>query len=72
LIKTEFSFFRFFFDFPNNISVRRQFYRAFNGFGQTIFAYNGSILGLSQFAPLSQNPLKMTLDLKVVKIDFKI
>ncbi len=36
------------------------------------FAYGGSILGSSHFTLLSQMPLKMMLDLKVVKIDLKI
>jgi len=44
----------------------------FHGFGQANFAYGGSILGLSQFTLLPQLPLRMTLNLKVVKIDLKI
>ncbi len=44
------------------------FFRVFHGFGQAKFAYDGSILGLSQFALLLQLPLKMVLSLKVVKI----
>jgi len=47
-------------------------YRAFHGFGQAKFAYGGSVLGSSQFVLLPQLPLKMMLDLKVVKIDSKI
>jgi hypothetical protein len=47
-------------------------YREFHGFGQAKFAYGGSILGLGQFKILSQLPLKLMLDLKVVKIDLKI
>jgi len=42
-------------------------YRAFRGFGQAKVAY-----GPSQFSLLSQLPLKITLILKVVKIDSKI
>jgi len=42
------------------------------GFGQAKFSYGGSILGSSQIALLPQLPLKMTLNLKVVKIDSKI
>jgi len=49
-----------------------RFYRAFHGFGQAKFAYGGSILGLSQFTLLPQLPLKIMLQLKVVKIDSKI
>jgi len=44
-------------------------YRAFRGFEQAKFAYGGSILGMSQFKLLPQLPLKIMLDLKVVKID---
>jgi len=44
-------------------------YRAFLRFGQAKFAYDDSILGFGQFAQLHQLPLKMMLDLKVVKID---
>jgi len=48
-------------------------YRAFHGFGKSKFAYGVSILGLSQFTLLSQLlPLKMALDLKVVKMDSKL
>jgi len=46
--------------------------RAFHGFWQAKFACGGSILGSSQFTLLLQLPIKMTLDLKVVKIDTKI
>jgi len=46
--------------------------RAFHGFGQDKFPYGGSVLGSSQFTPLPQLPLKMTLDLKVVKIDSEV
>jgi len=50
------------------------FYRVFHGFGQAKFADGGSILGWSQLSllSLSEQPLKTTLDLKVVKIDSKI
>jgi len=43
-----------------------------HGFGQYKFAFGGSILGLSQLTQLPQLPLKMTPNLKVVKIDSKI
>jgi len=46
--------------------------RVFHGFWQTKFAYDGSILGSSQFTLLPQLPLKTMLSLKVVKIDCKI
>ncbi len=46
-------------------------YKAFNGLGQAKFAYNGLILGLSQFTLLSKVPLKMMLDLKVSKLTQK-
>jgi len=51
---------------------KKMFYRAFHGFGQAKFSYNGSILGSSQFASLPQLPLKLMLHLKVVKINSKI
>jgi len=44
-------------------------YRAFYGFGQAKNDYGGSILRLSQFTLLPELPLKMALDLNVVKID---
>jgi hypothetical protein len=44
----------------------------FQGFVQAKFAYNGSVLGSSQFALLPQLPVKMTLDFKVIKIDTNI
>ncbi len=47
-------------------------YRVLNGFGQAKFAAGGSILGSSQLSLLSELPLKMALDLKVVKIESKI
>jgi len=47
-------------------------YIAFHRFGQAEFAYGGLILDSSQFLMLSQLPLKMMLDLNVVKIDSKI
>jgi len=47
------------------------FYRAFHIFGQAKFTDGGSILGSSQFKQLPLLPLKMTLDLKKVKIDLK-
>jgi hypothetical protein len=43
-----------------------------NGFGQAKFADGGSILGSSQLSLLSELPLNMALDLKVVKIESKI
>jgi hypothetical protein len=45
-------------------------YRAFHGFRQAKFAFGGLILGSSQFTILPQLPLKMMLNLKVVKMDF--
>jgi len=47
-------------------------YRAFHGFGQAKFSYGSLALGSSQFTLLTQLPQKMTLNLKVVKIDPKI
>jgi len=41
----------------------------FQGFGQAKFAYGGLILGSSHFTLLPKLPLKMMLDLKVVKTD---
>jgi len=48
------------------------YYRAFHQFGQAKFPDGGSILGSRQFSILPQQPLKMMLGLKVVKIDWKI
>jgi hypothetical protein len=50
----------------------KTFYRAFHVFGQAKFAYGGLVLGSSQFTLLPQLPLKMTLNIKAVKIDSKI
>jgi hypothetical protein len=47
-------------------------YSVFHQFRKAKFAYNGSILSSSQFLILPQQLLKMTLAIKVVKIDFKI
>jgi len=47
-------------------------YRASHGLGQAKFLDGGSVLGSSQFFKLPQLPLKMMLDLKVVKIAQKI
>ncbi len=47
-------------------------YSVFHRFRQSKFAYGGSILNLSQFSLLPQQPLKMTLAIKVVKIDSKL
>jgi hypothetical protein len=44
----------------------------FHRLRQAKFAYGGSILGMSQFLLLPHHPLKMTLAIKVVKIDSKI
>jgi hypothetical protein len=44
----------------------------FQRFRQAKFAHGGSILSSSQFLLLHQQPLKMTLAIKVVKIDLKI
>jgi len=46
-------------------------YRLIHGFGRAKFAYSGSILGSSQFTLLPQLPVKMMLNLKVVKNDLK-
>jgi len=42
-----------------------------HGFGQAKLADGGLILGSRQFTQLPQLPLKMRLNLKVVKIDSK-
>jgi hypothetical protein len=44
-------------------------YTAVHGFGQAKFSDGGMVLFLSQFSILPQLPLKMMLDLKMVKID---
>ncbi len=44
----------------------------FHGFGKAKFAYGSSMLDSSQFTTLSKLALKITIDLKVVKIDTKI
>jgi len=54
-----------------NCSLMSRSYKAFHGFGQVEFAYDGSILGSSQLSILFQPPLKTTLNLKVVKIGTK-
>jgi hypothetical protein len=41
----------------------------FTYFGKAKLAYGGSVLGSSKFTLLPQLPLKMILDLKVVKIE---
>jgi len=41
--------------------------KVFYRFGQAKFGYGGSISGSNQFTLLPQPPLKMMLDLKVVK-----
>jgi len=51
------------------IKRRALYYKEFHGFGQAKFSYDGLICGLSQFAQLPQLPLKMTLNVKVLKID---
>jgi len=43
----------------------------FHRFGQAKFADGGSILGLRQLSLLSELPLKMMINLKVVKINSK-
>jgi len=43
----------------------------FHGFGQAKFEDGGLILGFSQLSLLCELPLKIMLDLKVVKIDSK-
>ncbi len=47
-------------------------YSVFHQFRQATFAYGGSILSSSQILPLPQWSLKMTVPIKVVKIDSKI
>ncbi len=58
----------------DNLNLHTMFigFCAFHRYGQANLAYGGSILGLSQFTLLSHLPLKMMLDLKVVKIHSKI
>ena len=46
--------------------------QSFRGFRQTKFAYSSSILGSSLLTQLSKLPLKIMLNIKVVKIDSKI
>jgi len=48
------------------------FYRAFQGLVQAKFAYGGLILGWIKSKLLPQLPLKMMLNLKLVKIESKI
>jgi hypothetical protein len=48
------------------------YYRVCQGFWQAEFAYRGSVLGLSRVMLLFQLPLKMTLDLNVIKIGSKM
>jgi hypothetical protein len=55
-----------------DISDFKNIYRAFHGLGKAKFAYGGLILGSNQFTLLPQLSLKMTLDLKVVKVDLKV
>ncbi len=43
----------------------------FHRLRQAEFAYGGSILSPSQFLQLTQQPLKTTLAIKVVKIDLE-
>ncbi len=47
-------------------------YSVFHRFRQAEFYNSSSILSSSQFLLLPQRPLKMTIDIKVVKIDSKI
>jgi len=49
-----------------------QRYLGFHGFGQAKFANGCPIVGSSHFTLLPQLPLKMMLNLKVVRIDLKI
>ncbi len=46
-------------------------YSVYHRFMQAKIAYGGSILSSSQFLLLSSGPLKLTLTIKVVKIDSK-
>jgi hypothetical protein len=53
--------------------IKGLWYRVFQGFGQAKFAADGGlILGLRHSSLLSELPLKMTLNLNVVKINSKI
>jgi len=47
-------------------------YIAFHRLGQAKFAYGGLILGSRYFTLLPQLTLKMMLNLKIVKINWKI
>ncbi len=62
---------RILFSSGTKATVKTYDYRAFRRFGQAKFAYGGSILSSSQFTLLPQLPLKTTLNLKVVQIDFE-
>jgi len=60
---------KFIYNIVNNNLKILLFYRAFHGFGQAKFAFHGGlILDSSKFTLLPQLPLKITLDLKVVKL----
>jgi len=52
--------------------IKGLWYRVFHSFGQAKFDDGGLILGLRHLLLLSELPLKMTLNLNVVKINSKI
>jgi len=52
--------------------IESRTYKVFHRFGQAKFAYCGSILGSNKFTLLPQLPLKIMLNLKLVKIGTKI
>jgi hypothetical protein len=54
------------------MSSLNDYYSVFHRFRHPKFTYRGLILGSSQFFLLPQRPLKMTLAVKVVKIESKI
>jgi len=54
------------------LSSKLKCYRAFHGFGQAKFPDGGLVLSWRQFSILPQQPPKIMLDSKVVKIDPKI
>jgi len=54
------------------VTLACYFYKAFYGIGQVKFPYSGLIIGSSHFTLLPRLPLKMMLNLQVVKIDSKI
>jgi len=55
----------------SGLAFSKCLYRAFHRFGQAKFPYGGLVLGSSQISLLPKLPQKMTVSLKVVKIDSK-